>query len=122
MGSLEIPFCLRVDGLQGTMAVVVAAVSLLVQLFSIGYMHGERDYLLYFAEISLFTTAMLLLVLSSNFFFTYVGWELVGATSYLLISFYYQRPAAARAGQEGLPHHPGRRRGLPHRHLRHLVR
>ncbi len=98
VGRLAITFALRADGLQVVMAIVVSGVSLLVQLFSIGYMHGERDYLLYFAEVSLFTASMLLLVLSTDFFFTYLAWELVGATSYLLISFYYERPAAPRAG------------------------
>ncbi len=100
VGDLEVPFSLRLDGLQAVMAVVVAAVAFLVHLYSVGYMHGDRDVSVYFAELSLFTAAMLLLVLSSNFFLLYLAWELVGASSYLLISFYFERPAAAAAGKK----------------------
>jgi NADH-quinone oxidoreductase subunit L len=100
VGGLDIPFSLRLDGLQAVMAVVVAGVAFLVHFFSLGYMRGDRDVTVYFAELSLFTAAMLLLVLSSNFFLLYVSWELVGASSYLLISFYFQRPAAAAAGKK----------------------
>ncbi|MHB9115306.1 MAG: NADH-quinone oxidoreductase subunit L [Thermoleophilia bacterium] len=100
VGDLEVPFSLRVDGLQAVMAVVVAGVAFLVHLFSIGYMEGDRDVSTYFAELSLFTAAMLLLVLSANFFVLYVAWELVGASSYLLISYYFERPAAAAAGKK----------------------
>ncbi len=100
VGSLQVPFSLRADGLQAVMAVVVAAVAFLVHLFSVGYMCGDRDVVVYFAELSLFTGAMLLLVLADNFFLLYVAWELVGASSYLLISYYYERPAAASAGKK----------------------
>ncbi|HZJ29521.1 MAG TPA: NADH-quinone oxidoreductase subunit L, partial [Solirubrobacterales bacterium] len=100
VGDVEVPFSLRLDGLQALMAVVVAAVAFLVHLYSVGYMHGDRDISVYFAELSLFTAAMLLLVLSSNLFLLYVAWELVGASSYLLISFYFERPAAAAAGKK----------------------
>ncbi|MCZ7662442.1 MAG: NADH-quinone oxidoreductase subunit L [Thermoleophilia bacterium] len=100
VGGLQVPFSLRADGLQAVMAVVVAAVAFLVHLFSVGYMHGDRDVVVYFAELSLFTGAMLLLVLADNFFLLYVAWELVGASSYLLISYYYERPAAASAGKK----------------------
>jgi len=100
VGGLEVPFSLRLDGLQAVMALVVSAVALLVHLYSIGYMHGDRDATVYFAELSLFTSAMLLLVLASNFFLLYVAWELVGASSYLLISYYFQRPEAAAAGKK----------------------
>lgn len=99
-GDIEIPLSMRLDGLQALMVVVVAAVSTVVHLFSIGYMGEERDYVLYFAELSLFSGSMLLLVLADNFFLLYMGWELVGASSYLLISFYFQRPAAASAGKK----------------------
>jgi NADH-quinone oxidoreductase subunit L len=99
-GELEVPLSMSYTGLQAVMAVVVTGVSTLVHLFSNGYMAGERNYLLYFAELSLFSGAMLLLVLADNFFLLYVGWELVGASSYLLISFYYERPSAAAAGKK----------------------
>ncbi len=100
VGGLEVPFSLRLDGLQAVMALVVSTVALLVHLYSIGYMHGDRDATVYFAELSLFTSAMLLLVLAANFFLLYVAWELVGASSYLLISYYFQRPEAAAAGKK----------------------
>ncbi|MCL5942301.1 MAG: NADH-quinone oxidoreductase subunit L [Actinobacteria bacterium] len=99
-GALEVPFSLQADGLQTVMVVVVAAVSFLVHLYSVGYMHGDRDAVVYFAELSLFSGAMLLLVLAANFFLLYVAWELVGASSYLLISYYFERPAAAAAGKK----------------------
>jgi len=100
VGSLEVPFSLRMDGLQGLMVIVVGGVSVLVHLFSVGYMHGDRDVVLYFAELSLFSAAMLLLVLADDFFVLYMAWELVGASSYLLISHYFERPAAAAAGKK----------------------
>lgn len=100
VGSLEVPFSLRLDGLQGLMVIVVAGVSALVHLFSVGYMRGDRDEVLYFAELSLFSAAMLLLVLADNFFVLYMAWELVGASSYLLISYYFERPEAAAAGKK----------------------
>ena len=100
VGSLQVPFSLKVDGLQSIMVMVVTGVSLLVHLFSNGYMRGDRDIVRYFAELSLFSAAMLLLVLANDFFVLYVGWELVGASSYLLIAFYFERPAAAAAGKK----------------------
>jgi NADH-quinone oxidoreductase subunit L len=100
VGSLEVPFSLRLDGLQGLMVIVVAGVSVLVHLFSVGYMHGDRDLVLYFAELSLFSAAMLLLVLADDFYVLYMAWELVGASSYLLISHYFERPEAAAAGKK----------------------
>lgn len=100
VGSLEVPFSLHMDGFRAVMAVTVAGVSVLVHLFSIAYMGKERNYVLYFAELSFFSGAMLLLVLADNFFLLFVAWELVGAGSYLLISFYYERRAAAAAGKK----------------------
>jgi proton-translocating NADH-quinone oxidoreductase chain L len=100
VGRLEVPFGLHADGLSALMLVVVAGVSVLVHLYSNGYMAGDRDRAVYFAELSLFSGAMLLLVLASNLFVLYLAWELVGATSYLLIGYYFERPAAAAAGKK----------------------
>lgn len=100
VGYLEVPFSLRLDGLQGLMVIVVGGVSVLVHLFSVGYMHGDRDVVLYFAELSLFSAAMLLLVLADDFYVLYLAWELVGVSSYLLISHYFERPQAAAAGKK----------------------
>ena len=100
VGRLVVPFGLRADGLGALMLVVVAGVSVLVHLYSNGYMAGDRDRAVFFAELSLFSGAMLLLVLASNLFVLYLAWELVGATSYLLIGYYFERPAAAAAGKK----------------------
>ena len=92
-------FGILLDGLSATMAVLVAGVALAVQVYSLGYMSGESRPSLgrYFAYHSLFAFAMLGLVLSHNTLQTYVFWELVGLGSYLLIGFWFERPAAARA-------------------------
>ena len=82
------------------MVVVVCSVSLMVQVYSLEYMKGEEGFVRYYGFISLFTFSMLLLVLSTNYFQTYVGWELVGVCSYLLIGHYFKRPAAAAAAKK----------------------
>ncbi len=86
-----------VDGLTGLMLVVVGMVALLVMVFSSGYMAGERGLPRYFATLSLFTASMSLLVLADGFLGLFIGWELVGACSYLLIGFWFTKPAAAKA-------------------------
>ncbi|MFN2465051.1 MAG: NADH-quinone oxidoreductase subunit L [Candidatus Dormibacteria bacterium] len=88
------------DPLSAMMVVVVCSVSLLVQVYSLEYMKGEEGFVRYYGFISLFTFSMLLLVLSTNYFQTYVGWELVGVCSYLLIGHYFKRPAAAAAAKK----------------------
>jgi NADH-quinone oxidoreductase subunit L len=88
------------DPLSAMMVVVVCSVSLLVQVYSLEYMRGEEGFVRYYAFISLFTFSMLLLVLSTNYFQTYIGWELVGVCSYLLIGHYFKRPAAAAAAKK----------------------
>ncbi len=89
-----------VDPLAAVMLFVVTVVGLLIFIYSIGYMHGDPRYPRFFAYLSLFAGAMLLLVLANNFLFLYVGWELVGLCSYLLIGFWFERPAAARASMK----------------------
>ena len=98
--DLEVAFGVRLDGLSAIMAFVVTSVSLLVQVYSVGYMHGDGGYARYFASMSLFTAAMLGLVLASNLLQLFVHWELVGLASYLLIGFWFDRPAAAAAAKK----------------------
>jgi len=89
----------RVDGVVASMLVVVTLVALCVQVFSIGYMHDEPRpaFGRYFAYHALFLLSMNVLVVAPNLLQLFVGWELVGVTSYLLIGFYYRKPSAARA-------------------------
>ncbi|MGI8610006.1 MAG: NADH-quinone oxidoreductase subunit L [Candidatus Dormibacteria bacterium] len=98
--DVHFSFGILADPLSAMMIVVVCSVSLLVQVYSLEYMRGEEGFVRYYAFISLFTFSMLLLVLSTNYFQTYVGWELVGVCSYLLIGHYYKRPAAAAAAKK----------------------
>jgi NADH-quinone oxidoreductase subunit L len=99
-GDFHLSFGVLADPLSAMMVVVVCSVSALIQFYSLEYMHGEEGLVRYYAFISLFTFSMLLLVLSTNFFETYVGWELVGVCSYLLIGHYFKRPAAAAAAKK----------------------
>ena len=100
VGGLEIPVGILLDPLTAIMLVVVTGVSLMVQVYSTGYMRGDPGYARYFAYMSLFTTAMVGLVLSASIIQLYVFWELVGLCSYLLIGFWYHRPAAASAAKK----------------------
>ena len=83
-----------VDRLTALMMTVVTFVSLMVHVYTIGYMHDDPGYQRFFSHISLFTFAMLMLVMSNNFMQLYFGWEAVGLVSYLLIGFWYKRPTA----------------------------
>ncbi|MEX0749947.1 MAG: NADH-quinone oxidoreductase subunit L, partial [Dehalococcoidia bacterium] len=89
--SLTIDLALNIDGLSAIMLVVVTAVSLLVQIYSQGYMAGDGGYARYFAWMSLFTAAMLGLVMFDSILMVYVFWELVGLGSYLLIGFWFHK-------------------------------
>ncbi len=89
-----------VDPISMMMIVVVSFVSLMVHIFSLGYMKGEERFATYYAYLSLFTFSMLGLVLSSNIFQIYIFWELVGVSSYLLIGFYYSKPSAVAASKK----------------------
>jgi NADH-quinone oxidoreductase subunit L len=89
------------DQLAALMAVVVSVVSLMVQIYSLGYMaHDEAGYYRYYTYMSLFTFSMLGLVLSGNLLFTYVFWEMVGLCSYLLIGFWFHKKSAADAAKK----------------------
>ena len=100
VGGATIDFGLLIDPLTALMLVVVTGVSLLVQIYSLGYMKGDTSFSRYYAYMSLFTAAMLGLVLSSNIVQLYMFWELVGVSSYLLIGFWHERPAAAAAAKK----------------------
>lgn len=86
-----------IDELTSVMLVVVSFVSLMVHIYTIGYMHGEKHYTRFFSYISLFTFAMFTLVMSNNFMQLFFGWEAVGLVSYLLIGFYHTRDSAVSA-------------------------
>lgn len=98
--GLTINLGLLMDELTAVMLVVVTTVSLMVQLYSQGYMKGDAGYQRYYAFMSLFTASMLGLVLADNLLMVYVFWELVGLCSYLLIGFWFHRPAAANAAKK----------------------
>ncbi len=100
VGELEVNVGLNVDGLTAVMLVVVTGVSFLVQVYSQGYMAGDGGYYRYFAYMSLFTASMLGLILFDSILLVYVFWEMVGVSSYLLIGFWFDRPAAAAAAKK----------------------
>src|SRR3990172_9442802 len=97
LGQQPLALGIQVDALTAVMLLVVTVVGSMIFIYSVGYMHGDPRYPRFFAYLSLFAASMLLLVLADNFLFLYVGWELVGLCSYLLIGFWFERPAAARA-------------------------
>ena len=97
VGDLEIAVGFLIDELSVTMMVVVTFVSLMVHVYTIGYMHEDPGYQRFFSYISLFTFAMLMLVMSNNFMQLFFGWEAVGVVSYLLIGFWFDRESAIRA-------------------------
>ena len=99
-GGATIEMGLLVDPLTAVMLVVVTSISLLIQIYSVGYMQGDPGFARYFAYMSLFTASMLGLTLSSNIIQLYAFWELVGVSSYLLIGFWHERPSAAAAAKK----------------------
>ncbi|CAN7457088.1 NADH-quinone oxidoreductase subunit L [Devosia sp. LjRoot16] len=99
-GALDLRWVLRVDTLTAVMLVVVTTVSSLVHLYSIGYMADDPHRSRFFAYLSLFTFAMLMLVTADNFLQMFFGWEGVGLASYLLIGFWYTRPSANAAAMK----------------------
>ena len=96
LGSLHFDLGILLDPISVMMLIVISTVSLMVHIYSFGYMHGEKGFQRYYAFLSLFTMSMLGLVLATNIFQMYMFWELVGVSSYLLIGFYYPlKPAIA---------------------------
>ena len=98
--NVSIDMGIVLDPISMMMIVVVSFVSLMVHIFSLGYMKGEERFATYYAFLSLFTFSMLGLVLSSNIFQIYMFWELVGVSSYLLIGFYFDKPSAVAASKK----------------------
>lgn len=98
--NVSIDMGIMLDPISVMMLVVVTFVSLMVHLFSLGYMKGEERFATYYAFLGLFTFSMLGLVVSSNLFQIYMLWELVGASSYLLIGYYFQKPSAVAASKK----------------------
>ncbi len=100
LGNLHFDLGILLDPISVMMLVVISTVSLMVHIYSFGYMHGEKGFQRYFAFLSLFTFSMLGLVLATNIFQMYMFWELVGVSSYLLIGFYYTLHAAVHASKK----------------------
>ena len=100
VGGLKMEIGFMVDGLTAMMMVVVTFVSLMVHIYTIGYMKEDEGYNRFFAYISLFTFSMLMLVMSNNMLQLFFGWEAVGLVSYLLIGFWFNKPSAIFANMK----------------------
>jgi NADH-quinone oxidoreductase subunit L len=100
LGPLKLEIGFLVDSLTAMMMCVVTFVSLMVHIYTIGYMHDDEGYNRFFSYISLFTFSMLMLVMSNNFLQLFFGWEAVGLVSYLLIGFWFKRPTAIYANMK----------------------
>ncbi|MHB0885375.1 MAG: NADH-quinone oxidoreductase subunit L [Bacillota bacterium] len=100
LGGVQIQNGIAVDNLTALMLVVVTMVSMLVQIYSRGYMHGDVRYTRYYATLSFFTFSMLALVLADNLLLLYIGWELVGLSSYLLIGHWFENPGPRYASMK----------------------
>jgi NADH-quinone oxidoreductase subunit L len=99
-GKYVIPMGIYIDPLTAIMLMVVSIVASLVQIYSLGYMHGDPRFARYYAYLSLFTFSMLGLVLAGSYVLMFVFWELVGLTSYLLIGFWFEKKSASDAGKK----------------------
>ncbi|MBI4656683.1 MAG: NADH-quinone oxidoreductase subunit L [Elusimicrobia bacterium] len=100
VGQYKISMGVYVDSLTLSMLIVVAAVSLMIQIYSVGYMKGDKRFKRYYAYLCLFTASMTTLTITDNMMVFFMGWELVGVCSYLLISFWFEKPEAAYAGKK----------------------
>ena len=100
LGDLHFDLGFMLDPISAMMLIVISTVSLMVHIYSFGYMHGEKGFQRYYAYLSLFTMSMLGLVVATNIFQMYLFWELVGVSSYLLIGFYYPLHAAVAASKK----------------------
>jgi len=98
--KLHIDLGVLIDPISVMMLIVVTTVSLMAHIYSTGYMKGEKGFMRFYSLLSLFTFAMLGLVVATNIFQMYIFWELVGVSSYLLIGFYYERPSAVAASKK----------------------
>ena len=100
VGSFRADWGLLLDPLSAVMILVVSGVGFLIHVYAVGYMDDDPDFPRFFTYLNLFTFAMLMLVLANNYLLLYVFWEAVGLCSYLLIGFWFERPAAAQAGKK----------------------
>jgi NADH-quinone oxidoreductase subunit L len=100
VGDLHVPIALRLDPLSVTMMLVVSGVGSLIHLYAVGYMHGDPRFQRFFVYFNLFLASMLLLVMANNYLMMFVGWELVGLCSYLLIGFWFEDVNNAIAGKK----------------------
>jgi NADH-quinone oxidoreductase subunit L len=100
VGGLQVKAGLLLDPLSMTMALFITGVGALIHLYAIGYMHGDEHFPRFFVYLNLFVFSMLTLVLADNFLLSFLGWEGVGACSYFLISFWFERDTAASAGKK----------------------
>ena len=98
--TLYIDLGVMLDPISVMMLIVITTVSLMVHLYSIGYMKGDKGFSHFFAFLSLFSFSMLGLVIATNIFQMYIFWELVGVSSYLLIGFYYEKQSAVAAAKK----------------------
>jgi len=100
IGNLSVDFGLKLDALSMMMLFVVTGVGGLIHIYSYGYMHEDESMARFFAKLSLFTFSMLGIVLANNFLMTFIFWELVGVSSYLLIGFWFEKPSAGDAAKK----------------------
>ena len=100
MPAIGAAFEIQWDPLSALMTLIVTGVGTLIHIFAIGYMHGDERFSRFFTYLNLFAASMLSLVLAGNYAMLFLGWELVGLCSYLLISFWYTKPSAAAAGKK----------------------
>jgi len=98
--NLHIDLGVLLDPISVMMLIVITTVSLMVHIYSIGYMNGEKGFSRFFALLGLFSFSMLGLVVATNIFQMYIFWELVGVSSYLLIGFYYEKDSAVAASKK----------------------
>ena len=98
--KLHIDLGVLLDPISVMMLIVVTTVSLMVHIYSLGYMKGQKGFERFFSFLSLFSFSMLGLVVATNIFQMYIFWELVGVSSFLLIGFYYEKPSAVRASKK----------------------
>lgn len=100
VGGFHADCAFLLDALNIVMVLVITGIGLLIHIYSVGYMHGDGGYHRFFAYLNLFLFAMLVLVMADNYLLLFVGWEGVGLCSYLLIGFWFEKPAAASAGKK----------------------
>lgn len=98
LDPVSLSFGYLLDPLSASLLFMVTIVGTLIQVYAMGYMHGDPRYSRFFAYVSLFMAAMLTLVISDNYLLFFMAWEIMGLCSYLLISFYFEKPSAAKAG------------------------